>query len=327
MQGLFDFLGGIGNRLEGAVHNIATDGQYVRDRMAQRQAEQIRQAQEQAQQAEQAQQMQQAQGMANLFGIQDANGLFSSPAQVMDYMRMQQGANEFDRNMALQNRQQDFRENQFSYNQNMDLQRQNQALTQNNNKKRQEFIQNLPQIRNAYETSLSQLNSQLETLNELSDEANIFTTGPITSFIKTPAGKNLEVKLNSIKAKEAFGTLQALRNASKTGGALGSVSEKELKLLESARVGLEQAQTPKEFKIALDKLKELVEESRDQLQRAYRYDIGRQGLREEDVNNVMEMYNRGDFNPMMQPRGQLGGQGQGGGIPIKTWNQDTQSFN
>ena len=227
--------------------------------------------------------------------------------------------NEFDRNMALQNRQQDLRENQFSYKQSME--------GQNNNKKRQEFIQNLPQIRNAYETSLSQLNSQLDTLDELADDTNMFTTGPLTQFLKTPGAKNLEIKLNSIKATEAFSTLQALRDASKTGGALGQVSERELKLLESARVGLEQAQTPKEFKIALKKLQDRVKKSRKLLQDAYRYEIGRQGLREDDVNNIMESYSRGDFNPMMQPRGQLGGQGQGGGIPIKTWNQDTQSFN
>ena len=319
------------NSLQGGLLNLGSGGQYARDVMAQQEAERIRQAQEQAQQAEQAQQMQQAQGMANLFGIQDANGLFSSPAQVMDYMRMQQGINEFDRNMALQNRQQDFRENQFAYNQNMDLQRQNQALTQNNNKKRQEFIQNLPQMRNAYETSLSQLDSQYETLGELIDEAGLTTTGPITNLIKTPAGKNFEVKLRTVLAQEAFGTLQALRDASKTGGALGQVSEKELKLLEAARVALDQAQTRKAFQTAARKLQERIKSSKNLLQQAYRYEIGRQGLRESDVNNVMEMYNRGDFNPMMQPRGQLGGQnagqGQGGVAKRRRWDLSTNTFN
>ena len=322
MEGLSNLFGAVGRGLIGGMQNVGTDGQYVRDLMAQEQAQRIRQAQ----QAEQAQQMQQAQGMANLFGIEDANGLFSSPAQVMDYMRIQQGANEFDRNMALQNRQQDFRENQFAYNQNMDLQRQNQALPQNN-KERQEFIRGLPQIRNAYETSLSQLDSQYETLGELIDDAGLTTTGRITDFIKTPAAKNFEVKLRTVLAQEAFGTLQALRDASKTGGALGQVSEKELKLLEAARVALDQAQTPKAFKAAARKLQQRIKSSKNLLQQAYRYEIGRQGLRESDVNNIMEMYSRGDFNPMMQPRGQQGGQGQGGVAKRRRWDLSTNTFN
>jgi hypothetical protein len=46
--------------------------------------------------------------------------------------------------------------------------------------------------------------------------------------------------LNSLKGNIAFAELQAMRNASKTGGALGAVSERELKLLESSLGSLDQ---------------------------------------------------------------------------------------
>lgn len=49
--------------------------------------------------------------------------------------------------------------------------------------------------------------------------------------------------LSTLKAKAAFGSLQELRNASPTGGALGAVSEKELLLLQNAYGSLEQSQS------------------------------------------------------------------------------------
>ena len=74
-------------------------------------------------------------------------------------------------------------------------------------------------------------------------------------------------------------------------------------------------------------MKVRIKAARDLLQQKYRYDIGRHGLRESDVNNVIESYARGDVNPMMQPRGQLGGQGQGGVAKRRRWDLSTNSFN
>lgn len=52
---------------------------------------------------------------------------------------------------------------------------------------------------------------------------------------------DLSKSLNTVKAAVAFGTLQKMREASKTGGALGAVSAPELALLESALGSLDQS--------------------------------------------------------------------------------------
>lgn len=61
------------------------------------------------------------------------------------------------------------------------------------------------------------------------------TTGAIMrSFPGSNAAKDLVADTKSLRANLAFDALQAMRDASKTGGALGQVSEIELQLLESA---------------------------------------------------------------------------------------------
>jgi hypothetical protein len=61
--------------------------------------------------------------------------------------------------------------------------------------------------------------------------------------------------LDSVKANIGFERLNAMRAASPTGGALGSVTERELALLTSAAGNLEQSQTPAQFKRNLERLR------------------------------------------------------------------------
>src|SRR5690606_27812262 len=70
------------------------------------------------------------------------------------------------------------------------------------------------------------------------------------------AANDLRVTANTIKANLAFDALQAMREASSTGGALGAVSERELALLESAVASIDQSQTPEQLRNALTKVKE-----------------------------------------------------------------------
>jgi hypothetical protein len=68
----------------------------------------------------------------------------------------------------------------------------------------------------------------------IAEKAKVATTGRWSWFAgldpQNPAAR-LETLLDSLRAKAGFATLQAMRDASKTGGALGQVSERELKLL------------------------------------------------------------------------------------------------
>lgn len=86
------------------------------------------------------------------------------------------------------------------------------------------------------------------------------TTGiaGLTKFLPLVPAKDFDNDLNTLKANLAFGELQAMRDASKTGGALGQVSEKELTLLESALAGLAQTQSPANMRKNLNKIKDSI---------------------------------------------------------------------
>lgn len=66
---------------------------------------------------------------------------------------------------------------------------------------------------------------------------------------------DLENSVNTLKANLAFKTLQEMREASKTGGALGQVSERELALLESALAALNTDQSRSQMLENLQKVK------------------------------------------------------------------------
>lgn len=86
---------------------------------------------------------------------------------------------------------------------------------------------------------------------------------------------NAQAQLNTLKSQVAFTVLQAMRDASKTGGALGAVSDAEGKRLENNLAALEQAQDEKSFKRAMDDIVSWSKGARGRLQSAYDQDYGR----------------------------------------------------
>jgi hypothetical protein len=77
---------------------------------------------------------------------------------------------------------------------------------------------------------------------------------PIVGGI-TPAGQ-LESLLETIQANVGFDKLQAMREASPTGGALGSVTERELAFLQAVFGSLRQDTSPENVRYNLQRLKE-----------------------------------------------------------------------
>lgn len=71
--------------------------------------------------------------------------------------------------------------------------------------------------------------------------------GSLMQGVPESSARNFKAELDTLKANIAFGELTAMREASKTGGALGQVSERELALLESALGALDQGQSPQQF--------------------------------------------------------------------------------
>jgi hypothetical protein len=78
---------------------------------------------------------------------------------------------------------------------------------------------------------------------------------PLPDFARTDAYRNFKTELDTLKANIAFGELTAMREASKTGGALGSIAVQELELLESTLGGLNMTQSAENFNAQLSKVK------------------------------------------------------------------------
>lgn len=95
---------------------------------------------------------------------------------------------------------------------------------------------------------------------DLVKTATLPTTGGVGSIIKSVPGTaahDIYKLLDTVKSNAAFDKLQAMRAASPTGGALGSVSDKETGLLQAAIGNLEQSQSREQFVTNLTRVKEL----------------------------------------------------------------------
>lgn len=95
-----------------------------------------------------------------------------------------------------------------------------------------------------------------QSVTALKNKVGRWTTGMGSTLSSIPGtdARNFMGELNTLKANIAFGALAEMRAASKTGGALGAVSERELALLESSLGALDQGQSPDHFLSELTKI-------------------------------------------------------------------------
>lgn len=77
---------------------------------------------------------------------------------------------------------------------------------------------------------------------------------PVPAFLRSDDFRDYSALLESLKANIAFGELTAMREASKTGGALGAVSERELSLLENSLGALRMNQSPEQVMAELNQI-------------------------------------------------------------------------
>ncbi len=73
----------------------------------------------------------------------------------------------------------------------------------------------------------------------------------------------------SLVKQAAVNTLQSMRDASKTGGAVGAVTEKEWPILEQQLAALDGAQSPKDYKVALQNLQSQMKGAMGRIKAAY----------------------------------------------------------
>lgn len=95
---------------------------------------------------------------------------------------------------------------------------------------------------------------------KLESEATLPASGPLavaTQWIPGTNSYDVRNLLTTVKANAGFDRLQAMREASPTGGALGSVSNMENQLLQSAIGNLEQSQSPEQWRYNLKRVKNI----------------------------------------------------------------------
>lgn len=100
----------------------------------------------------------------------------------------------------------------------------------------------------------------LNSIDDLYDRVGPWTTGfgSLLDAIPSSDARDFEADLAMLKSNIAFGELTAMREASKTGGALGAISEMELKLLESALGSLDTRQSAANFRKNLTQIRDSI---------------------------------------------------------------------
>lgn len=95
-----------------------------------------------------------------------------------------------------------------------------------------------------------------QSVQTLLQKVNNWTAGAgsLLSSIPATEARDFKAQLDTLKANVAFGELTAMREASKTGGALGGIAIRELELLESALGALDQGQSPESLKQQLQQV-------------------------------------------------------------------------
>lgn len=134
-------------------------------------------------------------------------------------------------------------------------------------------------IAGQYNADIAQLQSSQADLDRLATSANELLktsnlgriTGIVGALPNIPGmeGADAQAKLNTLKSQVGFGVLQAMRNASKTGGALGNVSDAEGKRLEANLAALENAQSEKQMRESLQKIVDFSSQAKDRLSNAF----------------------------------------------------------
>ncbi len=130
----------------------------------------------------------------------------------------------------------------------------------------------------------SSLGSTLSSLDRLDAAANDLATdhdlGRVTGWSgilpNVPGGKgaSVQARLNTLKSQIGFSVLQAMRDASKTGGALGAISDKENELLQNNLASLNQAQSEDDLRKQLSRIREYVAGAKARLSGAYKQMYG-----------------------------------------------------
>jgi hypothetical protein len=133
-------------------------------------------------------------------------------------------------------------------------------------------------------------------------------TGALLGLVPGTGAYDQKATVETLEADAAFSALQRMRDASKTGGALGNVSERELDLLKATAGSLRVGQSEEQFRENLGQYVERYNEAMLNVYDAFVADYG-----EKDANEAFKVNGRQDLIPQ-----QGGNQSTGGGTTTET---------
>lgn len=155
----------------------------------------------------------------------------------------------------------------------------------------------------AYNSDTATLESTQSAMNRLAEESNrmlrhpgltkatgVMSWAPLVGGLATVPGTDaadFKAGLDTLKSQVGFSVLQAMRDASKTGGALGQVSDRENIMLQNNLAALDRAQSPGEFRAALSRIVKYTDDAKNRLRGAYN----------------MKHREKADQSPAQQPSG------------------------
>ncbi|WP_284387809.1 hypothetical protein [Algimonas ampicilliniresistens] len=112
-----------------------------------------------------------------------------------------------------------------------------------------------------------------DTISRAIEQSSGGNTGPIMG--RNPFATNLSATLETIKGNLGFDGLQEMRDNSPTGGALGNVSDREIKTLQSLYGSLERSQSQQQLDANLQRLYQHLDGQEARLRQAYEQDAQR----------------------------------------------------
>lgn len=141
-----------------------------------------------------------------------------------------------------------------------------------------------------------------DTIDKAIEQVGPLSAGVVGASLDDPGGvlgaprralfgqgaANLRATIDTVAANIGFEELQRLRDNSPTGGALGQVTERELKFLQSVLASLSQDQEPKQLKARLRTVKDQIIQSWDRVEQAYRQDFGGQQSQPSDLSTLSD---------------------------------------
>ena len=139
------------------------------------------------------------------------------------------------------------------------------------------FKSAFPKIQSGYKLFTAKSNRLISTIDRAINKIGSSTSGygALLNSLPATAARSLSGDLDTIRANVGFEELQAMRDASPTGGALGQVSEMENRLLQSLRAAIDQFQSGDNLRSNLMIIRDSVAQIRKIKDDAYRSDLER----------------------------------------------------